>query len=143
MSCSCKLIENLRVNHGPASLQSMLTKKMRRIEFECTIHVAHIDSEDHSYQYFPAPRVAVAHPGILTVHTIPQDSIIFFKQRKEARQVMDIKLPIRVHEKSQVFANRVKAADYGRTISLVDGVMYNFETWMSGSNCIKDDAGSI
>src|SRR5947209_17072874 len=111
IACSRKLVEDLRVNHGPASLQLMLTEKLGGIEFECTIHIAHIDTQDYAHQNFPAPGVDLAHPGILSTHTIAQYSIILFKQRKELLQIMDVKLPIRVHEESQVFGHRSEATN--------------------------------
>src|SRR5258708_19341885 len=76
---SRELIENLCINHGPASLKFILMKKIGRIELEGTIHVTYIDAEDHAYQDFPTPGIYLTHPGILAMNTVPHHSIVFFK----------------------------------------------------------------
>src|SRR6266446_1202671 len=48
-----ELVENLRIDRSSASLKFIFTEKAGRIEFEGTIHVAHMDAEDHAHQYFP------------------------------------------------------------------------------------------
>src|SRR5260370_8291754 len=98
-----ELIENLCINHGPASLKFILMKKIGRIELESTIHVTYIDAEDHAYQDFPTPCIDLTHPGILAMNTVPQHSIEFFKKRNETLKVMDIKLSICITNNNQVF----------------------------------------
>ncbi len=56
---------------------------------------------------------------------------------------MDIKLSIGIHEKSQIFADCLKAANQGRAISLVHRVVNDFQAWISRGNGIQDRAGVI
>src|SRR5579883_2039380 len=138
-----KLIEDLGIDHGPPRLQAVLAEKLGRIQLECTIHVTHVDPKNHAHQYFPAPGVQLAHPRILAVHAVPQDSIIFFKQWEETLQVMDVKLAIRIHEKNQVFANRLKATHQSSAISLIGSMTYHFKAGMRLGDSIQDDACTI
>src|SRR5579859_4077007 len=135
-----ELIEDFRINHGPASLELVLVEKASRIELEGTIDITHIDTEDHTYQYFPTPGIDFTHPGILAINTIAQHSIIFINKREEALKIIDIKLSIGIHEKSQIFGNRLKAANQGRAIALVNRMVYDFQIWTSRSNGIQDHA---
>src|SRR5579875_326018 len=143
IACANKFIENLGIDHGPPSLQAVFMEKLGRIELECAIYISHVNTEDHTDQYFPAPGVQLAHPRILALHTVPQDSIIFFKQWEETLQIMDVKLPIRIHEKDQVLRNRFKATHQSSAIALIDGVVYHFKAGLSPGDSIEDDACTI
>src|SRR2546425_12127654 len=113
ISCAGELVEYLCINHGPARLQFVIAEKAGRIEFESTIDIAHVDTENHADQYFPTPGIDLTHPGILAINTIPQHGIVCSNQWEEALKVMDIKLSIRIHKKSQIFADCLKATNQG------------------------------
>src|SRR2546421_7865281 len=103
-----ELIEDLRIYHGSACLEFVLVEKANRIELKGTIDITHMNAEDHSHQHLPTPRIDLAHPGILAMNTISQHCIVFLNEREETLKVMDIKLSIGIHEKSQVFADGFK-----------------------------------
>src|SRR5690242_1253513 len=108
IASSGEFIENLGVDHRSTCLQAMLAEKITAIELEGTIHIAHIDPKDHAHQNLPAPGIEFPHPGILTIETVAQHRIILLHQGKETFEVVDIKLPVGVHEKYQVFGRRFK-----------------------------------
>src|SRR5205809_7785806 len=143
IACSGKLIQYLGINHGPACLKFIFTEKAGRIEFEGTIDITYLDAEDHANQYFPTPGIDLTHPCVLTIDPITQHCIVFFNQWQEPRKVVNIKLSIRIHEKSQVPGGCFKATYQGRTISLVYRVMNHLQTWMSCGNSIQKRTSMI
>src|SRR6516164_2952087 len=138
-----ELVEYLRINHRPASLQLIIVEKAGRIEFEGAIDISHVDAKNHANQYFPAPGVDLSHPCILAINTISQHRIIFFNQWEKVLKVADIKLSIRIHKKDQIFSNGFKATNQCRTVSLVHGMANDFQASMSCGNGIKNRAGMI
>src|SRR6266852_2262646 len=143
IACPGKLVQYFGINHGPASLQFVFMEKVGRIEFESTIDIAYRDAEDHANQHFPTPCIDPAHPCILAINPISQHGIVFFYQWEELLKVMNIKLSIRIHEKSQVPGDCFKATYQSRAISLVYRVMYYFQAWMCCGNSIQDHASVI
>src|SRR6266853_4223343 len=121
----------------------MLAEKVASVEFEGTIHITHMYSKGHTYQYLPAPGVEFTHPGILTIDAISEHSIIAVNKREEALQVMDIELSIGVHEKSEVFSGGFEATNQCRTVSLVDRVMDDSHPRISRSNGVYNHTRSI
>src|SRR5690242_13633920 len=101
----------------------MLGEKLCTVQLERAIHIAHRQFEHQPDQHLPAPGVELTYPGILTVDTIAQDSIIVPDERKEALQIMNIELPIRVHKEDKLFGDRLKATDQGRSVALINFVI--------------------
>jgi len=65
-----ELIEDLRINHGSARLQVVLTEKAPRIELKGTIDITHPDAQDQAHHEFPPPGIDQAHPRILPLHLL-------------------------------------------------------------------------
>jgi hypothetical protein len=57
-ACVSELIEDLRINHGSARLQVVLTEKDPRIELKGSIDITYPDAQDQ------------AHPRILPLHLL-------------------------------------------------------------------------
>src|SRR6266566_6748457 len=136
MPCPCEFVEDLGVDHRSPRLQLMRTEKFGVIELESTIHIAHVNPKNDTYQHLPAPGVEFAHPGILAIDTVSQHGIILLQQGKKSLQVADIELPIGVHKKEQIFAGSAEAAHQGRAISFVDRVMYDTHARIDIGNSI-------
>src|SRR5260370_8032318 len=127
IACPGKLVQYFSINHGSASLQFVFMEKVGRIEFESTIDIAYIDAEDHADQHIPTPCIDPAHPCILAINPISQHGIVFFYQWEELLKVMNIKLSIRIHEKSQVPGDSFKATSQTPPISLFSTSMITFQ----------------
>src|SRR5438876_2703931 len=143
ITCPGKLVQYLGIDHSPTSLQFVFLEKVGRIELESTIDITYIDAEDHTDQYFPTPGIDLTHPCILAINPISQHGIVFFNQWEEPLKVVNIKLSIRIHEKSPVPGDCFKATYQSRAISLVYRVMDDFETWMRCGKSIQDYASVI
>src|SRR5262249_17132666 len=100
--------EHLRIDHRPTRLQAVFTHKRARIEFKGTVDVPYPHAQHQPYQYLPAPGVELAYPGVLPIETIAQHGIVRLQPGKEALQIANSKLPIRVHKKDQIFGTRRK-----------------------------------
>src|SRR5437879_7615361 len=70
-------------------------------------------------QLFPSPRIELAHPRILSIYSIANDSIIGINQWEKLLKVPNIKLPIRVHEEDKLLCRRCKATHQRSSLALV------------------------
>src|SRR5712692_3034052 len=97
----------------------MLTEEVRTIQLKSAIHITYTQAKDGADQQLPTPGIDFTHPGILTINTVAQDSIILVNQREKALKIANIKLSVGVHKKGKVFAYRLKATDQCCTIASV------------------------
>src|SRR5260370_230896 len=106
----------------------MLTEEVRTIQLKSAIYIPYTQAKDGADQQLPTPGIEFTHPGILTIDTVAQDSIILVNQREKALKITNIKLSIRIHEKGQVFAYRLKATDQCCTIAAVNRMIDQMHT---------------
>src|SRR5690349_5935275 len=116
----------------------MLGEEPGTIQLERAIHITHRQFEHQPDQHLPTPGVELTYPGILTVNTITQDGVVLLDERKEALQVMNIKLPIRVHKEDELFGDRLKATNQGRPVTPIDLVIDESHTWVLCDNLLHN-----
>src|SRR5579884_3711090 len=135
-----KLVEDFRINHRSPRLQPVFAEKPGGIELEGAIDIAHAQPENQAHQHLPAPGVQLAYPRILTMNTVSQYGVIFLNESKEAFQVTNIKLPVRIHEENKglIAAHRLKTAHQRRSIPLIDSVVQQAHTPITDGNLLHN-----
>src|SRR5437660_9270031 len=116
----------------------MLSEEICAIQLERAIPIADRQFEHQPDQHLPAPGIELAYLGVLTVDAIAQDSIVLLDERKEALQVMNIKLPIRVHKEDKLFGDRLKATDQGCPVALIDLMIDESHAWVLCDNLLHN-----
>ena len=92
------LHKHLRADHGPGVLQANLVKDFPPKKLEGTINVLHLEPQASTGPIDSRPRHWLPDPGILTMETKPDHTIIARNQGGKGRKLRDIELIVSVRE---------------------------------------------